>query len=178
MNYIWGAIMIISVVCGIINGKTEELSAAALDGAKDAIDLLLTMCGMMCLWSGLMGIAEQGGLTAVLARAFSPVLRLLFPDYKDDKETSGAICSNVTANLQIKNPQNETANNSMVMFVVINTASIQLIPTTIAVLRQKYGSASPLDILPCVWISSIFALGVGITAAKLLQGRQRKAREG
>lgn len=79
--------------------KTAQLSAAALDGAKDAIELLLTMCGMMCLWSGLMDIAEQGGLTAVLARAFSPVLKLLFPDYKNDKETSGAICSNVTANL-------------------------------------------------------------------------------
>lgn len=195
MNYIWGAILLISVICGIINGKTAELSAAALDGAKDAIELLLTMCGMMCLWSGLMGIAEQGGLTAVLARVFSPVLKLLFPDYKNDKETSGAICSNVTANLlglgnaatplgieamrrmQVKNPQNETANNSMVMFVVINTASIQLIPTTIAVLRQKYGSASALDILPCVWVSSIFALAVGITAAKLLQARRKKAKE-
>lgn len=66
--------------------KTAQLSAAALDGAKDAIELLLTMCGMMCLWSGLMDIAEQGGLTAVLARAFSPVLKLLFPDYKTTKK--------------------------------------------------------------------------------------------
>ena len=79
--------------------------------------------------------------------------------------------------MQVKNPQNETANNSMVMFVVINTASIQLIPTTIAVLRQKYGSASALDILPCVWVSSIFALAVGITAAKLLQARRGKGKE-
>lgn len=196
MNYIWGAIMVISVVCGIINGKTAQLSAAALDGAKDALELLFTMCGMMCLWSGLMNIAERGGLTAVLARAFSPVLRLLFPEYKDDRETSGAICSNVTANLlglgnaatplgieamrrmQMKNPQNEQANNSMVMFVVINTASIQLVPTTIAILRQKYGSAAPLDILPCIWLSSVFALLVGITAAKLLEGRSRKKQRG
>lgn len=196
MNYIWGAIMVISVVCGIINGKTAQLSAAALDGAKDALELLFTMCGMMCLWSGLMNIAERGGLTAVLARAFSPVLRLLFPEYKDDRETSGAICSNVTANLlglgnaatplgieamrrmQMKNPQNEQANNSMVMFVVINTASIQLVPTTIAILRQKYGSAAPLDILPCIWLSSVFALLVGITAAKLLEGRSRRKQRG
>lgn len=196
MNYIWGAIMVISVVCGIINGKTAQLSAAALDGAKDALELLFTMCGMMCLWSGLMNIAERGGLTAVLARAFSPVLRLLFPEYKDDGETSGAICSNVTANLlglgnaatplgieamrrmQMKNPQNEQANNSMVMFVVINTASIQLVPTTIAILRQKYGSAAPLDILPCIWLSSVFALLVGITAAKLLEGRSRRKQRG
>lgn len=196
MNYIWGAIMVVSVVCGIINGKTAQLSAAALDGAKDALELLFTMCGMMCLWSGLMNIAERGGLTAVLARVFSPVLRLLFPEYKDDKETSGAICSNVTANLlglgnaatplgieamrrmQMKNPENEQANNSMIMFVVINTASLQLVPTTIAILRQKYGSPAPLDILPCIWLSSVFALLVGVTAAKLLEGRSRKKQRG
>lgn len=196
MNYIWGAILVISVVCGIINGKTAQLSAAALDGAKDALELLFTMCGMMCLWSGLMNIAERGGLTAVLARVFSPVLRLLFPEYKDDKETSGAICSNVTANLlglgnaatplgieamrrmQMKNPENEQANNGMIMFVVINTASLQLVPTTIAILRQKYGSPAPLDILPCIWLSSVFALLVGVTAAKLLEGRSRKKQRG
>lgn len=187
LNYIWGAILLISIICGVFTGKTAQLSQGALNGAQEAIELLLTMCGMMCLWSGLMAIAERGGITSLLAKAFSPVLKGLFPQYKDDKKACSAICSNVTANLlglgnaatplgieamhrmQLKNPEQERANDSMVMFVVLNTASIQLIPTTIAVLRQSHGAGAPFDILPCVWVSSVFALAIGITMAKLLQ---------
>lgn len=187
LNYIWGAILLISIICGVFTGKTAQLSQGALNGAQEAIELLLTMCGMMCLWSGLMAIAERGGITALLAKIFSPVLGRLFPQYKEDEKACSAICSNVTANLlglgnaatplgieamrrmQLKNPEQERANDSMVMFVVLNTASIQLIPTTIAVLRQSHGAGAPFDILPCVWVSSVFALAVGITMAKLLQ---------
>lgn len=86
LNYIWGAILLISIICGVFTGKTAQLSQGALNGAQEAIELLLTMCGMMCLWSGLMAIAERGGITSLLAKAFSPVLKGLFPQYKDDKK--------------------------------------------------------------------------------------------
>ncbi|MDP4119471.1 MAG: nucleoside recognition domain-containing protein [Bacillota bacterium] len=191
MNYIWGGIMLISIVCAVFTGRVEAVSQAALDGAKSAVDLLITMLGMMCLWTGLMNIAEQGGVTSMLAKILSPLLKRIFPEYAKDCKTMHAICSNVTANflglgnaatplgleamrrMEENNPNKGVANNSMVMFVVLNTASIQLIPTFISVLRKSYGSASPLDILPCIWLSSIFGLFIGILTAKLLEGREK-----
>lgn len=190
MNYIWGGIMVISVLLSLVNGTTKEVSDAFLSGAASAVELIVTMLGMMCLWSGIMNIAEQGGLTAILAKAFRPVLSKLFPQYKNDEKTSAAICSNVTANLlglgnaatplglEAMRRMNEgnknlhTANNSMVMFVIINTASIQLIPTTISIMRQSAGAQTPMDIAPCVWISSAFALAVGVTMAKILERKE------
>lgn len=192
MNYIWGIMILLSVIIGIISGNANKLSDSVLSGAKSAVELIISMTGMMCLWSGLMNVAEQGGVTKSLARFFSPVLKRLFPEYKNDEKTSSAICSNVTANLlglgnaatplglramkrmNEANPNKTVANNSMVMFVVINTASIQLIPTTITILRSEAGAAIPMDIVPCVWISSAVALIVGIIMAKLFSGRGNK----
>lgn len=187
LNYIWGGIMVVSVVISFFMGTTGAVSDAIISGGKASIDLLITMLSMMCLWNGIMKIAEFGGITSILSRIFAPVLNKLFPNYKHDIETSSAICSNVTANLlglgnaatplgieamkrmQKANPQKDTANNSMIMFVVLNTASIQLVPTTIAILRDKAGAVSPMDIVTCVWISSLFALLVGITITRLLE---------
>lgn len=190
MNYIWGLMVVLSVIISLFNGTTQQVSEAVLTGAQDAVELLITMLGMMCLWSGLMQIAEQGGLTRVLAKVFAPVLSKLFPAYKNDQKTSAAICSNVTANilglgnaatplgLEAMRRMNQSnkiprvANNSMVMFVILNTASIQLIPTTISILRQSAGAAVPMDITPCIWISSVFALLVGVTMAKLFEKKE------
>lgn len=192
MNYIWGALILISIVCAVITGRMGELSDAVLSGAADSITLVISMLGMMCLWTGLMKIADTGGLTVILAKGFAPILRKLFPEYGEDSPAARAICMNVTANLlglgnaatpmgiaamkemQKSNPDPTTANNSMVMFVVLNTASIQLIPTFMTILRQKHGAAAPFDILPAIWLTSIGALLVGIIAAKLLEkGRKR-----
>lgn len=192
MNYIWGIMILLSIIIAIISGNADKLSDSVLSGAKSAVELIISMAGMMCLWSGLMNIAEQGGVTKSLARFFSPVLKRLFPEYKNDEKTSSAICSNVTANLlglgnaatplglkamrrmNEANPDKAVANNSMIMFVVINTASIQLIPTTITILRSEAGAAAPMDIIPCVWLSSVVALIVGIIMAKLFAGRRSK----
>lgn len=192
MNYIWGGMILISIIIAVISGNTDKLSDSVLSGAKSAVELIISMAGMMCLWSGLMNIAEQGGVTKTLAKIFSPVIKRLFPEYKADEKTSSAICSNITANLlglgnaatplglrAIKrmneaNPNKTTANDSMVMFVVINTASIQLIPTTITILRSEAGATTPMDIAPCIWLSSAAALVVGIIMAKLFSGRGRK----
>lgn len=189
LNYIWGAIMIISFICAVITGRMPELSASVMQGASNSIDLVISMLGMMCFWTGLMKIADEGGITNILAKFFYPITRYLFPNYSKDSNVSKAICMNITANilglgnaatpLGIKamkemnklNLNKGVADNNMVMFLVINTASIQLIPTFMSILRQKHGALNPLDILPSVWITSICALIVGITVAKLLEHR-------
>lgn len=184
--------MLISVVCAAITGRMQQLSDAILSGAGDAIELVISMLGMMCLWTGLMKIADRGGITTLLSRLFSPLLKRLFPEYKPQSPAGKAICMNITANLlglgnaatpmgiaamkemQKENPCPDTANNSMAMFVVINTASLQLIPTTVAILRARYGSATPFDVVPAIWLTSIVALLVGIVIAKVLEKRKRR----
>lgn len=189
MNWIWALLMLISVACALATGRMAELSDAVLSGASDAVQLVISLLGMMCLWTGLMKIADTGGLTGLLSRAFAPIMRKLFPDYEPDSPAIKAVCMNVTANLlglgNAATPMgiaamkemaktNHTpgvANNSMVMFVVINTASIQLIPTMLGIQRARYGAASPFDVLPAVWLTSVVALVFGIILAKLLQRR-------
>lgn len=189
LNKVWAAMIAVSVFCAWTTGRMQQLSEAVLSGAGNAVQLILGMMGMMCAWTGLMKIADAGGLTTLLSRALSPVLRRLFPAYPPESPAAKAICMNITANLlglgnaatpmglaamkemAAQNRGSNTANNSMVMFVVLNTASLQLIPTFMGTLRAQYGAAAPFDILPAVWITSAIALLVGLLAAKLLEGR-------
>lgn len=187
LNYIWAALILISVFCAMVTGRMPQLSAAVLDGAAGAVELVIAMAGMMCAWTGLMKIADAGGITGLLAKLLNPVMRLLFPSLKKGSPAVRAICMNITANLLglgnaatpmgiaamkelAKLNPSQTADNAMVMFVVINASSIQLIPTFMGTLRAKYGSPAPFDILPAVWLASAVALIVGITAAKLMEG--------
>jgi spore maturation protein A len=145
------------------------------------------MAGMMCAWTGLMKIADAGGITSLLSKLLSPLMRLLFPSLKKGSPAVRAICMNITANLLglgnaatpmgiaamkelAKLNPSQTADNAMVMFVVINASSIQLIPTFMGTLRAKYGSPAPFDILPAVWLASVVALLAGIAAAKGMEG--------
>ncbi len=188
LNYIWAGLILLSIVCAAATGRMAELSSAVLSGAGNAVTLVISMAGMMGAWTGLMKIADEGGLTALLAKALGPVLRLLFPRLKRDSPAAKAMCMNLTANLlglgnaatplgiaamkelKKQNPT-DTADNNMAMFIVLNTASLQLIPTFMATLRAQYGAATPFDILPAVWAASAGALLVGICAAKLLEAR-------
>ena len=164
-----------------------QLSAAVISGASDAVTLVISMTGMMCAWTGLMKIADRGGITGIMAKALNPVMSRIFPKCKKGSPAQKAMCMNITANmlglgnaatplgiaamkeLKKSNPT-ETADNTMAMFVVINTASIQIIPTFMATLRAQYGSAAPFDILPAVWVTSICSVTVGVIFAKLLEG--------
>ena len=184
--------MLISILCALATGRMQQLSDAVLSGAGDAVELVISLLGMMCLWTGLMKIADAGGITRILSRVFAPVMRRLFPDYEPESPAVRAICMNVTANLlglgnaatpmgiaamkemAKRNPIPGTANNSMAMFVVINTASIQLLPTMMGVQRARYGSATPFDVVPAVLVTSFAALLVGIVMAKILEGRREK----
>lgn len=185
MNYIWAGMMGLSLVFAIATGRTSELSAAVLSGAGDAIELLLGILGMLCFWSGMMEIAKRSGLTDLLAKAFSPILSLLFRDVPYNSPAMRYMSLNISANLlglgnaatpfgieamkelNKLNPRKDTASDSMLLFVVMNTASIQLFPTTLAAYRANYGSKNPFEILPPVWITSVVALTVGIIIAKL-----------
>lgn len=185
LNYIWAGMIVVSFICALITGRMEELSKAAISGADKAVSLIISMAGVMCLWTGIMKIADRGGLTAIIAKILSPVLSRLMPDYEKDSPAIRAVSANITANIlglgnaatpfgliamkemQKENRLKTQPNNSMVMFVVMNTASIQLIPTTIAALRQASGSSQPYDILPYIWIVSFLSLVVGIILAKV-----------
>ena len=185
LNKVWAAMIAVSVFCALATGRMQQLSEAVLAGAGNAVQLIFGMMGMMCAWTGLMKIADAGGLTAIL---LAPVLRRLFPAYPPESPAAKAICMNITANLlglgnaatpmglaamkemAAQNRGSHVADNSMVMFVVLNTASLQLIPTFMGTLRAQYGSAAPFDILPAVWMVSAIALVAGLLAAKLLEG--------
>ena len=187
MNFIWGAILIVSVICALITNRIQELSNAVINGASDAINLIISISGMMALWTGLMNIAEKSKLTFLIAKIFSPIIKFLFPDFSSESSAAQAICMNITANLlglgnaatpfgiaamnemQKLNKNKSQATKSMIMFVVINTASLQLFPTLLCTLRLKHGSENPLSILPCIWISSIIALIFGILSVKTFE---------
>lgn len=192
LNYIWGVMIVISVIFSVFTGNSDNLSTAVLSGAQDSITLVLTMCATICFWSGIMQIAEKSGLDRMIAFLLSPVLKVLFPALEKESEEYKFIGLNMSANLlglgnaatpfgleamkqlQKLNDNKKTATNEMVVFVVLNTASIQLIPTTVAALRQKFGAVNAFDILPCVWITSVLALIFGLTVAIVFNKRERR----
>lgn len=187
MNYIWAGIILLSIVCGFSTGKIPALSNSVLEGAGDAVNLIISITGMMAFWTGIMKIAEKAGITKYLSKLFTPIIKFLFPASAQNEKAVHAICMNITANLlglgnaatpfgikavkelQRKNPLKNTASNDMAMFVVINTASLQLVPTFLCTLRQKYGCSNPLDIVPHLWIISTCALLAGVTCAKFFE---------
>ena len=188
MNAVLAGMLIFSVVSAAFGGNMEALSAAALSGCGEAVTLVISLTGMLCLWCGLMKIAQQCRLTEAVARLFRPLTRLLFPELPAGSPALQAICMNLSANLlglgnaatplglaamqelQKLSRRKDTASNAMVTFVVLNTASLQLIPTTCAVLRQQAGSAAPMEILPAVWLSSVASAAAALTLARLLRG--------
>ena len=186
MKWIFSLLILFSMVFGCINGRMDQVSSAALSECGKAVELSFSLMGSICLWSGLMKVAQESGLTEKIAALLSPITTRIFRDVNRGSRAMQMIALNITANLlglgnaatplglaamqelDRANPHPETASSDMILFVVCNTASIQLIPTTIAVLRLKYGAQSPLDILPAVWISSALALCAGLFLAKFL----------
>lgn len=186
MNVIFAGIILFSFVFAALTGRMPQLSEAAMGQAGEAVTLVLSLTGMLCLWSGLMKIAQESGLTELLSRLLSPVTKRLFKGLRPNGEAVNAITMNLIANflglgnaatplgiramceMAKEQRADGAATNDMAMFVVVNTASIQLIPTTTAMLRMQAGSAAPLDILPATWIASVGSVAVGIVMAGLL----------
>ena len=191
LNYIWFGMLVISVVCSLFTGRSAELSRAVTDGADKAVKLVISMAGVMCLWTGILRIAEKSGVTEKISVLLAPVIKLIMPECRDNQKALEAVSANITANilglgnaatplglkamkeLQKTNKLIDAPDNSMVMFVVINTASLQLIPSTIAALRQAAGSEQPFSVLPYIWITSVLTLITGIILAKIFSVRGR-----
>lgn len=185
MTWIWTAMVALSVLCGIFTGRMDAVGTAALEGAASAVDLCVGMLGGICLWMGVMELMERCGLAAGLARLFRPLLRKLLPRSSKDTETLSALSANMSANLlglgnaatplgiraarRMAAGCGGTASDELCRLVVLNTASIQLLPTTVASVRAACGSTAPLDILPAVWLSSFLSVTAGLAAARLLQ---------
>ncbi|HHW47791.1 MAG TPA: nucleoside recognition protein [Clostridiaceae bacterium] len=186
LNYIWLGMIVIGFVVGIINGRIEAVTQAAIDSAGKAVELCIALLGIMCMWTGLMSVAEKSGLIQYIAKIVRPVLRFLFPDVPKRHAAMGAIVMNLVANmlglgnaatplglkamaeLQKLNPRKDTATDSMSMFLVLNTSALQLIPASVIAIRAAANSANPAEIIGTVWVASICATIGGIVAAKLL----------
>lgn len=189
LNYIWGLMIILSVICAFFTGKIPEVSDALITGAEDAVAMTISLMGIMCFWTGIMNIAENTGVTNIIAKILKPITKILFPKLKD-KGAINAIIMNMTANmlglsnaatpLGLKAMQElnkysdgKTATDEMCMFIVINTASLQIIPSTIIAMRQAAGAVTPTDIIIPVWICSICVITVGVITAKIFSKRQK-----
>ena len=186
MTVVWTGMVFFSLLFGLLTGTLDAVSAAALEGAASAVSLCVSMAGVLCLWTGVMEIMRQSGLSEKLARAFLPLLKRLFPRSCRDEETLMAISGNVSANLlglgnaatplgmraaeRMARGCGGTASDELCLLVVLNTASIQLLPATVAGLRTAAGAAAPFDILPAVWFSSGLSVCAGLFAARLLSG--------
>lgn len=184
MSFIWTGMVAISLIAAAVLGNMGALSASVIQGAQSGVTLALSMAGSICLWTGVGKLMEQAGLTAILSKILRPLLGRIFPSIRKDPELEGYLSANVCANFlglgnaatpmgiqaaqRLAREQKGVANDELCKLVVLNTASIQLIPANVAAVRAGLGCAAPFDILPAVWLTSLCSAGLGITAAWLL----------
>src|SRR6476661_3073866 len=188
LNYIWFALMAIALVVAIFNGSAPAVTKGAVDSAKTGVDIALGLVGIMTLWLGIMRVAEKAGLIAMLGRLLRPVSRLLFPEVPPEHPAIGAMIMNIAANMlglsnaatplgikameelqTLNDGDKETATNSMVTFMTLNTAGIQFIPATIIGVLAAAGSKQPTAIIPTTIIATLCGAAAAVTSAKILQ---------
>ena len=186
MSYVFGAMIALSFIYAVFSGNIAQMSTGIPEAAGSAVELLISISGMLIMWSGFMRIAKDCGLIEKFSRVFAPLLRRLYPDVDADSDAFRYISMNISANLLglgnaatplgikamselKKHSPGNTATDSMVTFVLMNTASIQLIPTTVAALRKSCGSEQPFDVLLCVWITSAAALTAALVSSSLIR---------
>lgn len=187
MNYIWTFLIVFSLVSAIYYGNIGELSSGIINSGNTAVNLCISLLGTFCLWNGIMNVAEKSGLSKAFAKLLSPVLCRIFKGMKYDDEALLPISLNISSNLLglsnaatplgieamkrlAESNKNKTIpDNNMVLFVVMNTAALRLIPTTVAALRAKHQSENPLEIILSSIITSVTALTIGILTAKIFE---------
>ena len=180
MSWIWTGMVAISVICAVLNRCPQALAASVLKGSQAGVELAISMAGAICLWSGVGKLMEAAGITDKLSRLLRPLLHRVFPSTAKNPALSRSISSNVCANFlglgnaatpmgiqaakRLANGE-DTATDELCRLIVLNTASIQLIPANVAAIRAGLGASSPFDILPAVWITSVASAGLGLLAA-------------
>ena len=182
MSWIWTGILGICVLSALFLGNGAALSSSVLTGAQAGITLAISIAGSLCLWTGVGKLMEKAGLTGLLARLLRPILHSVFPNTRKDTQLAGYLSANICANFlglgnaatpmgiqavkRMRDPsQPGLATDQMCRLIVLNTASIQLIPSNVAAVRASLGCTSPFDILPAVWITSICSAGLGLLVA-------------
>ena len=186
LNTIWAGMILLAFFTAVLNGRLSALSAALGDGAQKAVETALCLVGGMCFWSGLMRIAEQAGLVRKFSACIAPVTARLFPEYAQNTAVQEKIALNMAANIfgmgNAATPAGLAAmdemqrvhkgsmpTKGMILFVVMNTAAFQLIPSSVVMLRSSYGSAAPYDIMPQIWLVSLGSLAVSLLVCKLME---------
>ncbi len=190
LSFIWTGMILFSILAGVFLGNSHLLSAAAMEGASTAVTLTLSLAGPLCLWCGVGELMRRSGLRDRLGRLLRPVLTGLFPRLRKQPEGFSALSANVTANLlglgnaatpmgieacRAMGDDSGTATDDQCRLVILNTASIQLIPTTIVALRAGLGCKTPLDILPAVLLTSLVSVSAGLLVGKVLSRLYRHA---
>ena len=189
LNGIWVGMVLVSLLYGAFSGRLDAVMEQAIASASEAVQVSLGLLGALALWCGVMKVLEQAGGVAVIGRIFRPILKGLFPKLKEDSPAMGAIVLNLSANLlgisnaatplgirameelHKANQNPREATNEMCLFVVLNTASVQLVPTTLIALRQAAGVENPFAITLPILVVSLLALVAGILAVKLGEKR-------
>ncbi len=196
LNYLWGGMILIAVIYGTVTGNVKAVGSAAVDSSKEAVELCITMLGVMALWTGVMRIAEASGLTEKFRKVARPVLRFLFPDVPEDSEANDFIASNLLANLlglgwaatpfglkamaelqKINVEQGgkrEVASRSMCSFLIINISSLQLIPVNIIAYRSQYGSVNPAEIVGPAIVATTISTLAAVVFIKLTEKKDHR----
>lgn len=184
MSYVWCFLLFVSIAYSIFAGTAPQTGSAALSGAQSGVTLAISLAGVLCLWSGLSRVMEKSGLAAKLASLLRPLLTRLFPDSARDAAALQNLSGNFTANLlglgsaatplgmaAVRRMQtlsgSPDASDEMCRLIVLNTASVQLIPSTVAAVRASLGAPRAFEILPAVWLTSLCSVTAGLFAAKL-----------
>ena len=185
MSYIWTGLLSLSILFSFWNGQSSQLAASLFTGAQAGVTLAISLTGSICLWTGVGKLMGELKLTDGLSRLFRPLLHRIFPASKENSELAGALSANICANLlglgnaatpmgiqaakRLRDPARpDYATDALCRLIVLNTASIQLIPSNVAAVRLSLGCGTPFDILPAVWITSFCSAGLGLLAAALL----------
>lgn len=185
LNILWPSFLIISIIYAILSGNLKNINNSIFESANLAVNLCITLLGTMCLWNGIMQIASKTTAMKKITKFLKPIIKILFPKIEKNTDTYKKISMNMVANIlglgnaatplgikamqtmQEKNNNKKVLTNDMAMFIVLNTASIQLIPTTVIAIRNSLGSNNPTAIIVPVWIATICAAIAGITATKI-----------
>ena len=191
LGKVFGVLCLISLITAILSGNVVSLGGAVLDGARSALDVSLSLCGMMCLWCGIMQVLEEAGVMRRLTRLLHRPLVFFFPDAARRGEGMEEICANFAANMlgignaatpmalralekmQSGNPDPETATGDMITLTVLNTCSVALLPSTILALRQQAGATRPFEVVVPIWICSFACAMLGLLITRLLRGREK-----
>ena len=185
LNIIWPLFIVISFIYAFFSGNIEQVSNGIFESLTDVVNLSLTFLGTMCLWNGIMEIAKKTTLIKKLTSLLKPLIKFLFPELTKNEKAKEEISMNIIANvlglgnaatplglkamktMQKENKDKTTLSNSMALFILINTASIQLIPTNVIAIRNSLNSTAPTQIIFPVWIATIVAAISSIMAAKV-----------